>query len=279
MERKTASSGVQPRNDSNNTLSTNGGPKQAAQKVRQFRPPRSEARPAKSAWVVVPQIPAARDYSRSRADLEDTDSDDEDYNPEADVDKSLEDHLDELTEREDVERRGKETLGKNRGKWEVHIIENGVERPENITANEVFSLLAGRQVVLHFDNKSQPVGQSGGLLIRVLGSMANDFSLFPIGVRSWKQMTVYKEREFNRQIKATRVAWATDSGVFWELPRQLNTNFAILNSASILNRASNTTRFFYFEDDKDHNKKKAILTRLGKILERYKGELVQQVLR
>ncbi|MED6195018.1 hypothetical protein PIB30_034157 [Stylosanthes scabra] len=111
-----------------NTLSTSGGPQQAAQKVRQFGPPRSEARPAKSARIVVP----------SRADLEDTDSDDEDYNPQADVDELLEDHLDELIEREDVERRGKETLGKNRSIWKVHIIENGVERPKYITANQRF---------------------------------------------------------------------------------------------------------------------------------------------
>ncbi|MED6160295.1 hypothetical protein PIB30_050204 [Stylosanthes scabra] len=73
MEKRIASSSVQPRNVSDNPPSTNGGPQQATRKVRQFRPPRSEAKPAKSARIVVPQVPAAHEYSRSRADLEDTD--------------------------------------------------------------------------------------------------------------------------------------------------------------------------------------------------------------
>ncbi|MED6160324.1 hypothetical protein PIB30_050453 [Stylosanthes scabra] len=63
--------------------------------------------------------------------------------------------------------------------------------------------------------------------------MANDFSLFPIGVRSWKQMAVYKECEFNRQIK----------------------------------------RFFYFEDDTKESKKKVILSMLGKIWRDTRGNL------
>ncbi|MED6173345.1 hypothetical protein PIB30_058459 [Stylosanthes scabra] len=189
MEKRTASSSVQSRNISDNPPSTGGCPQQAT------------PRPAKSTRVVVPQVPATCEYSRSRADLEDTDSEDEDYNPDADVDESLEEHLDNLSEREDVRRRGKETTHKKRDLWEVHVIEDGVQRPESITSNEVFSLPPGRQVVLPFDTLLRPCGQAGGLLSMVLGSMANDFSLFPIGVKSWKQMTVYKEREFNRQIK------------------------------------------------------------------------------
>ncbi|MED6120177.1 hypothetical protein PIB30_018576 [Stylosanthes scabra] len=272
MERKTASSSVQPRDDSDNTLSTGGGPQQAAQKVRQFCPPRSsEPRPAKSARLL------SRKYLQS------------------------EDHLDELTEREDFERHGKETLSKNMSIWKaefgaevtgksekneriatkprspllepmrthyketclpipigrigrnvvksattirtplpirvktpamhaplvtIHPTWIGIDhrdapdkaflfqwqgpvpsphqRPHDTTANQVFSLPAGRQVVLHFDNMLQPTGQSGGLLTRVLVSMANDFSLFPIGVRSWRQMIIYKDREYNRQIKARK---------------------------------------------------------------------------
>ncbi|MED6198699.1 hypothetical protein PIB30_069043 [Stylosanthes scabra] len=162
MEKRTASSSVQPRNVSDNPPSTGGGPQQATRKVRQFCPPRSEARPAKSARIVFPQVPAAREYSRSHADLEDTYSEDEDYNPEADVDKSLEEHLDNLSEREDVRRRGKETTRKNRDLWEVHVIENGVEKPEKITSNKLFSLPLGRQVVLSFDVLLRPCGQAAG---------------------------------------------------------------------------------------------------------------------
>ncbi|MED6182436.1 hypothetical protein PIB30_028429 [Stylosanthes scabra] len=68
--------------------------------------------------------------------------------------------------------------------WHVQVIENGVERPKSITAKQVFSLPAGRKVVLTFDTMLKPVGEAGGLLSTVLGSMASDFSLFPIGVRS-----------------------------------------------------------------------------------------------
>ncbi|MED6160323.1 hypothetical protein PIB30_050452 [Stylosanthes scabra] len=99
MEKRTASSSVQSRNVSDNPSSTGGCPQQATLKVRQFLPPRSEARPAKSARVVVPQVPTTREYSRSRADLEDTDSEDEDYNPDANVDESLEEHLEDAAKK------------------------------------------------------------------------------------------------------------------------------------------------------------------------------------
>ncbi|MED6209243.1 hypothetical protein PIB30_052819 [Stylosanthes scabra] len=123
MEMRPASASVKPRNVSDNPLSTGGGPQQA--------------------------VPC--EYSKSHADLSVTDAEDEDYNPEADVDESLEEHLNNLSEREDVRRRGKETRRKNMDSWKVHVIVNGVEIPEDITSNQVFSLPAGRQVVLPFD--------------------------------------------------------------------------------------------------------------------------------
>ncbi|MED6209241.1 hypothetical protein PIB30_052817 [Stylosanthes scabra] len=54
MERRPASASVQSQNVSDNPLSTGGGPQQAVCNVRQFCPPRSEARSAKSSRVVVP---------------------------------------------------------------------------------------------------------------------------------------------------------------------------------------------------------------------------------
>ncbi|MED6155147.1 hypothetical protein PIB30_002878 [Stylosanthes scabra] len=120
----------------------------------------------------------------SSPDLDDTDPEDEHYNLEANVDESLEEHLDNLSERKDVERCDKETHRKNRDLWKFHVIENGVERPEDIIANQVFSLPIDGQVVLSFDTLLQPCGEAGGLLARFLGSISNDFSLFSIGVRS-----------------------------------------------------------------------------------------------
>ncbi|MED6185435.1 hypothetical protein PIB30_057045 [Stylosanthes scabra] len=49
--------------------------------------------------------------------------------------------------------------------------------------------------------KLQPVGQAGSLLSSVLGIMVINFAAFPIHVRSWRHMTEYKEREYDRQIK------------------------------------------------------------------------------
>ncbi|MED6209240.1 hypothetical protein PIB30_052816 [Stylosanthes scabra] len=95
----------------------------------------------------------------------------------------------------------KKARRKNMDSWKVHVIVNGVEIPEDITSNQVFSLPAGRQVVLPFDALLRKIVEMDGLLSTLLGSMDYDFSLFLIGVRSWKQMTVYKECEYNRKIK------------------------------------------------------------------------------
>ncbi|MED6161181.1 hypothetical protein PIB30_058315, partial [Stylosanthes scabra] len=112
-----------------------------------------------------------------------------------------EEHLDNLSKREDVEIHGKEPRRKDRANWKVHVIENEVERPMDVTSKDVSPLPAGHQVVLPFSKELRPIGQAGGLLSSVLGSMACDFTFFSISVRSWKQMTTNKEREFNHQIK------------------------------------------------------------------------------
>ncbi|MED6121615.1 hypothetical protein PIB30_031946 [Stylosanthes scabra] len=118
----------------------------------------NEARPAKSARVIVLKVPTPRECSTHRADLDDTSSEDEDYIPEVDVDESSEESLGNLSEREEVGRSGKETRRKQRDVWHVQVIENGVEREETITGKEVFSLPAVRIVVLTFDTMHKPVG-------------------------------------------------------------------------------------------------------------------------
>ncbi|MED6108345.1 hypothetical protein PIB30_022934 [Stylosanthes scabra] len=165
-----------------------------------FRPPRSEVRPAKSVRVVVPKVPTPRECSTHRANLDDTSSEDEGYIPDADVEESWEESLGNLFEREEVGRSDKQSRRKERDVWHVQVIENEVERLESITGKQVFSLSAGRKVVLTFDTIHKLVGDAGGLLGTALGSLASDFSLFPIGMRSWKHMTDYKEQEYNRQI-------------------------------------------------------------------------------
>ncbi|MED6148525.1 hypothetical protein PIB30_053996 [Stylosanthes scabra] len=122
-------SSVQPHDVLKNTHSTGSGPHQDPRKVRQFRPPRNEARPAHSNRVVVPQVPAARDYFKSRADMDDYDLGDSDYNPVADEVDSWEDHIDTLFEREEAVNRDTEVRRRDTDNWKVHVIENGVKTP------------------------------------------------------------------------------------------------------------------------------------------------------
>ncbi|MED6167368.1 hypothetical protein PIB30_002343 [Stylosanthes scabra] len=196
MDRRTKSSSVHRQKVSDIPLSSGSGTKQALPKVTQFRLPRNEVRPGKSARIVVLKVPAPRENSLHLADMDDSNSEDEDYISEANEEESS----GNLSEREEDGGSGKETRRKDRDVWHVQVIENGVERPESITAKHVFSLSAGRKVVLKFDTMLKPVGDAGGLLSTVLGSMTGDFSLFPIRTRSWKHMTINKEREYNRQI-------------------------------------------------------------------------------
>ncbi|MED6181499.1 hypothetical protein PIB30_019753 [Stylosanthes scabra] len=179
MKGGTGRSGVQPREVQKNTLSTGSGPRQATSKVRQFRPPRNEARPTHSTRAAVPQVPAARDISRSVAEMDDSDSEDPDYNPMADDVDSWDDHLDRLFEKEEVENRDTEFRRRDTDTWKVNVI------------------------------------------------------AFPIHVRSWKKMTEYKEREYERHIK----------------------------------------RYFHFEVDDKKAVKGMILTKLGKIWRDTRGRL------
>ncbi|MED6214322.1 hypothetical protein PIB30_101964 [Stylosanthes scabra] len=201
MQGRAEFSSVQPHDVLNNTHSSGSGSGQAPSKVRQFRPPRNEARPANSAHIDVPQVPAARDYSRTRADMDDSDSGDPDYNPVADEVDSWEDHIDTLFEREEAINHDTEVRRRDTDNWKVHVIENGVKTPQNITARQVFSLPAGRRVVIPLNKSLQPIGEAGGMLSTVLGIMVIDFAAFPIHMRSWKHMTEYKEKEYDRQIK------------------------------------------------------------------------------
>ncbi|MED6155918.1 hypothetical protein PIB30_009981 [Stylosanthes scabra] len=179
MQESTGRSSVQPREVHKDTLAIGSGPRQAKSKVRQFRPPRIKARPAHPTRVVVPQVPAARDLSRSLAEIDDSDSGDPEYNPMADDVDSWDDHLDRLFEREEVGSRDMEVRRRDTDTWKVNVI------------------------------------------------------AFPIYVRSWKQMTEYKKREYERQIK----------------------------------------RYFHFEVDDKKAVKEMILTKFGKIWRDTRGRL------
>ncbi|MED6209723.1 hypothetical protein PIB30_057499 [Stylosanthes scabra] len=155
MQGSTEYSSVQPHDVHKNTHSTGSGPHQAPSNVRRFLLPRNKVRSAHSTLVVVPQVPAARDYSRSRADMDDSDSGDPDYNPVADEVDSWEDHINILFEREEALNRDTEVRRRDTDNLKVNVIENGVMTPQNLTARQVFSLPTGRQRYFHFDVEDQ----------------------------------------------------------------------------------------------------------------------------
>ncbi|MED6185447.1 hypothetical protein PIB30_057205 [Stylosanthes scabra] len=226
MEGSAEFSSVLPHDVLKNTHSTGSDPRQDPRKVRQFRPPRNEAKPAHSNRVAIPQVPAARDYFRPCTDMDDSDSGDPDYNPVPDEVDSWEDHIDTLFEREEAVNRDTEIIGK-------FTSLNGVKTPQNITARQVFSVPAGRRVVLPLNSSLQAIGEAGGMLSTVLGVMVIDFAAFPIHVRSWKHMPEYKKKEYDRQIK----------------------------------------RYFHFEVEDEDAVKKIILAKLGKIWKDIRGRL------
>ncbi|MED6219965.1 hypothetical protein PIB30_040591 [Stylosanthes scabra] len=198
---------------------------------------------------------SARDYSRSRADMNDSDSGDPNYNPVADKVDSWEDHLDNLFKREEIENRDTKVRRRDTDNWKVSVIENGVMRPQNITMRQVFSMPAGRQVVLPLNSALQAIGNAGGLLSTVLGIMVIDFAAFPVHVRSWKHMTKFKERECDRQIKACLCSCVCF--------RSCNILLTILYFL--------LQRYFPFEVEDKKAVKKVILAKLGKIWKDIRG--------
>ncbi|NP_001312870.1 uncharacterized LOC107815048 [Nicotiana tabacum] len=87
--------------------------------------------------------------------------------------------------------------------WIVDVIdEEGVVKETNLRVQDMFVLPMGKKVVLEWNNRNQPVGESAGLLGGFLGSIASNFEYFPIGFEKWPKIPKpYKEHVWTNTIK------------------------------------------------------------------------------
>lgn len=80
--------------------------------------------------------------------------------------------------------------------------EEGVVKETNLRVQDMFVLPMGKKVVLEWNNRNQPVGESAGLLGGFLGSIASNFEYFPIGFEKWPKIPkTYKEHVWTNTIK------------------------------------------------------------------------------
>ncbi|KAM7253746.1 hypothetical protein ACFE04_020483 [Oxalis oulophora] len=89
------------------------------------------------------------------------------------------------------------------GYWDIKLIdENGNIMEAKKKVKDVWSLKRGVKVVLDINDVGQPIDKSGGLFGFFLGDLGADFSTFPIGYRSWKQIPKSTKKDvFNSIIK------------------------------------------------------------------------------
>ncbi|KAM7262292.1 hypothetical protein ACFE04_021369 [Oxalis oulophora] len=90
------------------------------------------------------------------------------------------------------------------GYWDIKLIdENGNIMEAKKKVKDVWSLKRGVKVVLDINDVGQPIDKSGSLFGFFLGDLGANFSTFPIGYRSWKQVPKSTKKDvFNSIIKA-----------------------------------------------------------------------------
>lgn len=57
-----------------------------------------------------------------------------------------------------------------------------------LTVHDVWALPQGSKVVVQFNDNHQAIGDSGGLLGVFLGTIGDNFRLFPISYRDWRSI-------------------------------------------------------------------------------------------
>ncbi|XP_057451890.1 uncharacterized protein LOC130743676 [Lotus japonicus] len=71
--------------------------------------------------------------------------------------------------------------------WNVNVIDpDGHIIPSKLRAADVLSTRTPNRILTQWNSRSQPVGESGGLLGQALGLLASNFSHFPIVYENWK---------------------------------------------------------------------------------------------
>ncbi|RYR49751.1 hypothetical protein Ahy_A07g036265 [Arachis hypogaea] len=150
-------------------LHSGNGARQSRVNAIPFRPPRNEAQLAPSSDIGDARAPATNKKQPDLDEVVDDQSEDENYDPEADEVESFDDHVDDLF------------------------------AACELTVNEALALPPRKKIVLNHNRELQQVGQAAGLLSGFLGTLASDFEQFPIGEKSWKTISkASKEHAFGQ---------------------------------------------------------------------------------
>ncbi|MED6198934.1 hypothetical protein PIB30_071355 [Stylosanthes scabra] len=181
--------------------SSESGVRAGHSEIRLFRPPRDKASSDLSDSVENRHPHERCTTHVNQAVVNNTDTEDEDYVPDADEMASFYDHIDNLFADHDVKEQNKGKKRMDNKSWEVKVIEDGVIRPLKQTVFGAASIPPGRKIVLRFNESNQAVGDEGGLLSGYLGSLGADFKTFPISMKGWHEMKEYKESVYNDVIK------------------------------------------------------------------------------
>ncbi|KAF7842101.1 hypothetical protein G2W53_004399 [Senna tora] len=93
---------------------------------------------------------------------------------------------------------------KYRKYWVVDVVdEQGLTKETHLRVHDAWGLPPGQRVVVPWNNIGQPIGEGGGLLAIFLGTVAMDFTLFPISYAMWTTMpNVYKNEVYNNTVQA-----------------------------------------------------------------------------
>ncbi|KAF7800643.1 hypothetical protein G2W53_044929 [Senna tora] len=93
---------------------------------------------------------------------------------------------------------------KYRKYWVVDVVdEQGLTKETHLRVHDAWGLPPGQRVVVPWNNIGQPIGEGGGLLAIFLGTVAMDFTLFPISYAMWTTMpNVYKNEVYKNTVQA-----------------------------------------------------------------------------
>ncbi|RYQ96384.1 hypothetical protein Ahy_B08g092126 [Arachis hypogaea] len=133
--------------------------------------PRNDKRLAPSSIADDPQTPTERTETRYRDEVDDNQSEDEDYDPVADEVPSFDDQIDDLFAAQEAECQNNNEKRKYTNYWKVTVIE------------------------------LQPIDQVAGSLSGFLESLGADYSYFPICEESWKHVNKAKKEHAYDMIK------------------------------------------------------------------------------
>ncbi|XP_020993914.2 uncharacterized protein LOC107479032 [Arachis duranensis] len=166
-----------------------------------FRAPCIDHRNAQSSTADDPQTPTDNTETRHRAEVDDHELADEDYDLEADEVPSFDDHIDDLFAAQEVEGQHNNKKAKDKDLWEVTVIEDGVRKVSKLSVKEAIALPSNTKIVLPFNSQLQLIGQAAGLLSGFIGNLGADYSQFPIYLESWKLVSKAKRDHVYNMLK------------------------------------------------------------------------------